>query len=204
MEYFEELSRLLAKSGFVGTPLVVGAVLLWFGLGYRLVLLFSGDRRDARSLAEAALADRLESPKGVVAAAAHEAAALARRRAGSLRHLLDETFFDYEQEVRKYGALTSSIVRIAPLLGLLGTVSGMIETFDHLGDSTGLNQGAGVAGGISEALFSTQMGLMVAIPGLLIGRLLDRRAEVVDGELEKLKDVFAQLEQNEAPGGAAS
>lgn len=204
MDTFEELTRLLAKSGFVGVPLVIGAIVLWFGLGYRLILLFFGDRRDARALAKAALDDQLTAPRGVLAAAAHEAATLARRPVKSLRRVLDETFFGYEQELRKFGPLTSSIVRIAPLLGLLGTVSGMIETFDHLGDSGGLNQGAGVAGGISEALFSTQMGLMVAIPGLLIGRLLDRKAEVVGGELEKLKEVFAQLDRQDSTGEVAS
>ena len=61
---------------------------------------------------------------------------------------------------------------VAPLAGLLGTVAGMIETFDSLGSMSLFSQSGGVAGGISQALISTQMGLAVAIPGLLAGRIL--------------------------------
>lgn len=69
---------------------------------------------------------------------------------------------------------------VAPLLGLLGTVSGMIATFDVITE-----YGAGnpklLSGGISEALVTTQLGLIVAIPGVLIGNLLASRArEIAD------------------------
>ena len=58
----------------------------------------------------------------------------------------------------------------APLAGLLGTVGGMIETFDSMREMSLFTQSGGIAGGISQALFTTQMGLAVAIPGLLAGR----------------------------------
>ncbi len=65
---------------------------------------------------------------------------------------------------------------VAPLLGLLGTVSGMIATFDVITE-----YGAGnpklLSGGISEALVTTEFGLVVAIPGVLIGNLLASRAK---------------------------
>lgn len=69
------------------------------------------------------------------------------------------------------------IVTASPLMGLLGTVMGMIETFESLGDMSLFTQGGGIAGGISQALITTQMGLAVAIPGLLIGRYLFKRQE---------------------------
>jgi biopolymer transport protein ExbB len=203
-EIFRELSELLSKSGFVGPPLVAGALLLWFGLGYRFVLLFVGTRGDARTLVKAAADGRLRS-SGVLAEAAREGVDLARKRRHSLSYFLDELFYDFESDLRKFSPLTQTVVRIAPLMGLLGTVSGMIETFDNLGDtSSGANQGAGVAGGISEALFSTQMGLLVAIPGLLIGRLLDRKAQVMTDELEKMKEVLQQEDLQEAQTGGSS
>ena len=74
-----------------------------------------------------------------------------------------------------YRLVIRSIVLVAPLAGLLGTVTGMIETFDALAEMAMFTQSGGIAGGISEALITTQMGLAVAIPGLVAGRLLDRR-----------------------------
>jgi len=92
--------------------------------------------------------------------------------------------FDVERECRRASVLVKTIVLVAPLLGLLGTVSGMIETFDALGDMSLFSQSGGIAGGISQALITTQMGLAVAIPGLVVGRLLDRRADAVIDKLE--------------------
>ena len=83
-------------------------------------------------------------------------------------------------------ALEVAIV-CSPLLGLLGTVSGMMITFDSLGDQSLLSQASvGVAAGISEALFSTQLGLMISIPGLLIGRLLQKRQRQLELKVDEL------------------
>ncbi|KIX15874.1 MotA/TolQ/ExbB proton channel family protein [Dethiosulfatarculus sandiegensis] len=72
--------------------------------------------------------------------------------------------------------LTSIIILsvIAPLLGLLGTVSGMIQTFDVI-RIFGTGNAQAMASGISEALITTQTGLLVAIPGLLAGHALRRQ-----------------------------
>jgi biopolymer transport protein ExbB len=61
----------------------------------------------------------------------------------------------------------------------------MIETFDSLAEMSLFSQSGGIAGGISEALFTTQMGLIVAVPGVLLGRILDRRAERLAEEIEQ-------------------
>lgn len=72
---------------------------------------------------------------------------------------------------------------IAPLLGLLGTVTGMMTTFDVLG-TYGTGNVRAMAGGLSEALLTTQTGLIVAIPGMFMAGFLERRA----GQLEHLLD----------------
>ena len=59
--------------------------------------------------------------------------------------------------------LLATIAMVAPLLGFLGTVTGMINSFDALA-SVGLNNPAAVASGISEALITTAAGLIIAIP----------------------------------------
>lgn len=80
-------------------------------------------------------------------------------------------------QLRVSRQLTRSIVTISPLLGLLGTVIGMIETFDSLQSQAMYTQAGGIAAGISQALITTQMGLLVAIPGLFISRTLDKKIE---------------------------
>ncbi len=71
---------------------------------------------------------------------------------------------------------------VAPLLGLLGTVTGMVDTFRAIGiHGTGNPQA--MASGIKEALITTQTGLMIAIPGLLVGQSLRRRIRDLQGDL---------------------
>ena len=79
-------------------------------------------------------------------------------------------------------AMTASI---APLLGLLGTVSGMITTFKAM-TLFGAGDANVVSGGIAEALITTELGLVVAIPALLAHALMSRR----------VKSYFAQLEND--------
>lgn len=76
---------------------------------------------------------------------------------------------------------------VAPLLGLLGTVSGMITTFDVIA-WFGTGNARAMASGISEALVTTQTGLVVAVPGLIIGNLLWRRVE----DIKNRMDLFAR------------
>jgi biopolymer transport protein ExbB len=80
---------------------------------------------------------------------------------------------------------------VAPLLGLLGTVSGMITTFEVIA-SFGTGNARAMASGISEALITTQTGLVVAVPGLIIGNLLQRRVE----GLKNRMDLFARALEN--------
>ncbi len=67
------------------------------------------------------------------------------------------------------------VVVIAPLLGLLGTVVGMIEVFDVMA-STGASNARGMAGGVSKATIPTMAGMVVSLSGLLFSVTLKRRA----------------------------
>ena len=114
------------------------------------------------------------------------------------QRLLDDAFADLERTTRRYNTLIFTIVAVAPLMGLLGTVVGMIETFDSLGDMSLFAQSGGIAGGISQALFTTQMGLAVAIPGLIIGGMLDRKASMIRHDLAQIKDLLCAAPAPEA------
>ena len=66
----------------------------------------------------------------------------------------------------------------------------MIETFDSLGDMTLFSQSGGIAGGIAVALFTTQMGLIVAVPGVILKTILDRREKQIQHDLAQIKDIL--------------
>jgi len=74
---------------------------------------------------------------------------------------------------------------IAPLLGLLGTVTGMIYTFDVI-RQFGTGNPQALAHGISEALITTQTGLVIAIPGMFMGAFIKRRIKQFKERLERL------------------
>lgn len=86
--------------------------------------------------------------------------------------------------LERHQALIVTLVAAAPLLGLLGTVGGMIDTFDALTAVGDPRQG--ISGGISAALTTTQTGLAVAIPGLVMERLLHLRAQRLERTLTQL------------------
>ena len=89
------------------------------------------------------------------------------------------------------------IAAVAPLLGLLGTVTGMIATFEIL-TTFGTGDPRMLSGGISEALVTTQLGLIVAIPMLLVGNLLDRAGNNLLTKLETA--AMAALNAPPTPG----
>jgi biopolymer transport protein ExbB len=76
------------------------------------------------------------------------------------------------------------LAAVAPLLGLLGTVTGMINTF-HVITIFGTGNPRLMAGGISEALVTTQLGLAVAIPILVASALLGRKAQSISDDMEE-------------------
>jgi biopolymer transport protein ExbB len=93
-----------------------------------------------------------------------------------------------------------TIAAISPLLGLLGTVTGMIRTFKAI-TVAGVGNPAAMAGGISEALFTTAAGLLVAIPALVAYRYLRGRVDelVIRMEKESIKLVQAIDRAGPAP-----
>ena len=172
-------------------PLLVATLVLWFAIGYRFAALKRGSERDVRNLIRRYEKGKAPKTDGVLVRALHKGMHLRKTGRDPLRPYLDDVFFEEEKEIRKYDRLIVTIVSAAPLLGLLGTVIGMIETFDSLGDMSLFSQSGGIAGGISKALFTTQMGLAVALPGLLVGRVLERRQMVIENELNRIKDILS-------------
>lgn len=179
MTLVDVLQDAWAQGGLAVPPLFAIALLLGWGLGERAWNLRRGTR-----LSVSALWTHGDSNKGVIGAAS----ATLKRLPASLRNAehIEVTLVPFFNQVDQGRALVKALVVAAPLLGLLGTVTGMIETFDSMAEMALFRQSGGVAGGVAQALLSTQVGLCVAIPGLLAGRLLDRLATQRRDDLDRL------------------
>jgi biopolymer transport protein ExbB len=88
------------------------------------------------------------------------------------------------------------IIGIAPLLGLVGTIVGMISVFGDLGQ-TGINDAAKLAHGISTILWATLIGLLIAIPSLIAWSYFSKKVEVFAVEMEALCGEFIRRQYAE-------
>lgn len=100
-----------------------------------------------------------------------------------MREMLDEAIEAAILRLERLLTWLGSIAAISPLLGLLGTVLGMIEVFAELMNASGAEVPS-LAGGISEALVTTAAGLSVAIPALLFNNHFERRVARFTTEME--------------------
>ncbi len=132
---------------------------------------------------------RKSSPLGEILAAGLSNSQYGR---GVMKESIEDAAGHVIHEMERYLNTLGTIAAISPLLGLLGTVIGMIKVFSDI-MIQGTGNAAVLAGGISEALITTATGLSVAIPALIMHRYFHRRVDtiVLGLEQETLKLVDA-------------
>ena len=101
-----------------------------------------------------------------------------------IEDIVSENMLHESAHIDRYGSLIIIIAAVGPLLGLLGTVTGMISTFDIITEF-GTGDPKLLSGGISEALVTTELGLIVAIPALVFGNILSGWANNIKDDMEK-------------------
>ena len=174
---------------------------LWYGLGYRYLTLRRGTKGNVRRLvSKHEKRGETQAMRGMLDYAAADALAAAKEAHSmghSCRNYVMDALSPYMMAVGMYSTLVKTIVVLAPLVGLLGTVIGMIETFDALQSSAMFSQGNSISGGISKALFTTELGLVVAVPGLIFGKILDKQEERYELEFEQIADVICTKDEYE-------
>ncbi len=139
---------------------------------------------------------------------AHAASPLARiARAGlghhgqgsdMIRFMVTEVVAQESVELERFQSVLGTVAYISPLLGLFGTVSGMIKAFDVISKHTVVDPPL-LAAGISEALITTFAGLLVAIPVVVMDRYVQSRSEKISHELEKKSVAIAEALIKESP-----
>jgi len=188
----KSLGTWLSAGGMFIVPILVvgalGLILVLERIGYLLLskappplmadVLSCLERRDVAAARERLVASR--TPTGRVLLAGIESMGQDddQREAAMESALLAEA-----PRLERSLSLLGALAGVAPLLGLLGTVSGMIATFDTI-STAGTSNPRLLSGGISEALITTQLGLMVAIPLLLAHAWLRRWVERREALLE--------------------
>lgn len=191
----DSLAEHIAKGGPVMVPiLLVGVVALgiftakWLQVGrvrvatpadLHLILasLIAGHREKAARHAQS-----LAGPVG-------EMLGMAVQHADERKEYIEEVMYEKMLATRprleRWVPFLALAAAAAPLLGLLGTVTGMINTFNMI-TVFGTGDPKTLAGGISEALITTEFGLVVAIPALLLHAVISRKVKGVLGSMEQI------------------
>jgi biopolymer transport protein ExbB len=174
------LENYLAMGGVVMTPLVIVCLLMWALIAERMLFFRRLRRRNMtpQDAWEHIRQARRPDPRQYSGAVALLAADFLCRRGRDRSmdgEILDEAVRKLNRRLTDYLPVIGVLAAVAPLLGLLGTVTGMMATFDVLA-VFGTGNARAMANGISEALITTQTGLLIAIPGLYMKGFLERRA----------------------------
>jgi biopolymer transport protein ExbB len=184
---FWEAWEYLEQGGWVMIPLSAVSLLMWIFVFDCLVRFATYTRNDIDgrdAVAALAAGTRSLPGSGIRRALLNH---LLDERSGVAdldRNILHQHLLALRPQIRRHLAMIAVLAAVAPLLGLLGTVLGMIETFDVIA-LFGTGNAKAMAGGISVALVTTQSGLLVAVPGLLVSGALMRRARRVEARLDE-------------------
>ncbi len=186
METIESIWVSIKTGGPVMFPLIVVSVWMWHLIALKLLWVFRVRRNQVGMSQvihcmtnEKSVAIHDQGPKGE-----------------ALAYFLENRRFDPESDrimwetavhrqvfpLNHHMGTILVLAAVAPLLGLLGTVSGMVDTFRVIGVA-GTGNPQALASGIEEALVTTQTGLLIAIPGLLMGQTLRKQIRNIQGDL---------------------
>jgi len=189
-----DLTERIRQGGYVGYTIIgMGVVGLFLAL-WRLVVLQRADRRIRAQLRNPTPSG--DNPLGRILGVYEE------HGAGNLEVLalkLDEAIMREAPLLERYQGILKVFAAIAPLLGLLGTVVGMIITFQQL-TLFGTGDPKLMAGGISQALMTTVLGLVVAIPLVLLHSIVSSASHRLVEVLEEQSAGLIARRAEDAPG----
>jgi biopolymer transport protein ExbB len=180
------MNELLAQGGVVLAAIVAGSMLGWVLIVWKWLALRAETAGGFQWAEQALSVLRRDGPAAAETYCRGRETALARLiHAALVAEEPERRFFEQRlapvlegeaTALRAHLPTIAAVAGVLPLLGLLGTVLGMVQTFDAL-YAAGLTEPGRLASGIGQALITTQAGLVVALPILLMHRLLTGRVE---------------------------
>jgi biopolymer transport protein ExbB len=194
VKFFHDSWNFWAGAGWFAVPLLFLAFFCWFRLislsfllknkSFKMTYYESAiSHRLIEGQSTESIRDWLSSEPGVISRIVNYSFNQAENLDLVLTRYLEASECELEHIGREFGLL-SALVKSAPLIGLLGTVVGMVETFYGL--SHGVNM-ALISAGISKALLTTQLGLLVALPGVFGLSFIRRKFSRYQTEMERLQ-----------------
>lgn len=191
----ESMINTFLKGGLVMFPIAILSFVLWFLIIERMLFF-----RNESSLLDYELHQSLEvffngridelkqfcdKSSGFAVQFLKEMMRAGRQDTSKIERMVNEAYLIEIPKFDRHLGAIAVLTSIAPLLGLLGTVCGMIMTFDVITIS-GTGDAHALSRGIAQALISTQTGLIVALPGLLMHTRLENKAQRMTQELRKM------------------
>ncbi len=195
MEVIKMTFEYLKQGGWIMIPLALASVTLWTLLLERMSSLRRLSREDlAVDDAISAVREGAASVEGEGLRARLVRSFLAERTGFPPLDIdiLRRCSMRERPGLSKFLGMIGVLVSVAPLLGLLGTVLGMIETFTVIA-VYGTGNANAMANGISIALITTEAGLLVAVPGLLLSGLLLTQASRLEVQLEEDTTILTRI-----------
>ena len=183
-----EILRIWLSGGWVMVPLFVLAVLL-YAQAFQLVMYVRRTHLDDKG--EMHWFDWVRNPEN----AEGQVGEIIRytqtdvSSAKQIRNRFDEVRLGLVALIDRRTRFVSTLVGAAPLMGLLGTVLGMLQTFFGISTSGGTETAGVVAAGISEALVTTQTGLTISLPGLFIVMVIQRQRHNLEAKIARLESL---------------
>lgn len=168
-------------------PLLLCSCLMWTLILDRVLYFYSLEKNDIKLEQLLPISRQKQIPESFDGMNAFLARNFQAYRTGDPmvdRGILDECALVIQAKLNHFLSIIAVLAAISPLFGLLGTVTGMISTFNVI-TLFGTGNAKAMAGGISEALITTQSGLMVAIPGLFMSVLLFKRSARLQNHLKE-------------------
>ena len=189
----------LAKGGSVGSVIILlGIVCLFIGSykAYQITAFKTPNTKDVQTIIQSIESDDIITAKnkaseiqGIGSELLETAVDNHAIKSSNLEEILYEKIISAQPVLERFLPFMALTAAAAPLLGLLGTVTGMIKTFNLI-TIFGTGDAKSLSSGISEALVTTELGLVVAIPSLILHGLLSRMAKQKIGDLEQVSVSF--------------
>ena len=187
------ITEFIETTGVVGYPLLLAAFLMIFIVIERTIVFLINYRKIDKNQYLRAVADFdannseinfLKNKKGIAAEIYHNLLKKNPKNREEFNLFLDAEEVDKLPELEKHLGFLNFIAQVSPTLGLLGTVSGMIKTFQVLGVGGSPEQ---MALGISEALFTTAAGLIISLPAAAFYHYFYAKIEKLHNQMNNLR-----------------
>ena len=186
MGMLNEIYHYLSQGGLIMLPLILCSCVMWTLILDRFLFFFRLGKKDIELHQLTRILDQDQMPgsyKGIIAFLVHQVMARRLHDPVADKRIIDECAMPLFSKMERFLATIAVLAAVSPLFGLLGTVTGMITTFDVI-TLFGTGNARAMAGGISEALVTTQSGLLVSIPGIFMSVFLYRLSSRAKNRLE--------------------